>query len=282
MARDLLIFARMRLMAAYVGVGLFCVIAAVRADEKLTFLKSGDDVYTNITVTSVSATDVYFTYAGGIGNAKLKNLSPELQQHFHFNATNATAVEQRQLEATAEFKRNLVAAAAAAATNKLPDKLPPATYDTGDVVAPKIFAHSFRGERPPPIVVDQWVTPMPPKPDGKFVLIFMWVTWAEQCRDFVPQINEFSEKFKDRMVTIGLSNESPEEMRKMQAPAVHFFTGTDTQSRTFLSYEVTMLPHLVLIDPSGIVRFEGPPIYLDDKQLAHLLDTYAPPPTQIF
>ncbi len=77
------------------------------------------------------------------------------------------------------------------------------------------------------------------------------------------------------METIGLSNESPDEMRKMKAPAVHFFAGTDTQSRTFLSYEITAVPHLVLIDPKGIVRFEGPPIYLDEKNLAHLLDEYA-------
>src|SRR5581483_5855892 len=134
MARDLLIFARMRLMAAYVGVGLLCAIAAAKADEKLAILIAGDNWYTNVTVTSVSATDIYFTYTGGIGNAKLKTLSPELQQHFHFNATNASAIEQSQREATAEFKRNVLAAAAAA-TNKFPDKLPPATFDTGDVVA---------------------------------------------------------------------------------------------------------------------------------------------------
>jgi hypothetical protein len=156
------------------------------------------------------------------------------------------------------------------------DTLPgEAIYDTGDVVAPKIFAHSFRGQRPPAIVVDSWIPPEPPKPDGKFVLIFMWITSAEQCRNFIPQINEFAERFKDRMITIGLSNEPLEEMLKMKEPKVHFFTGTDTQSRTFLSYEVTMLPHLVLIDPSGIVRYEGPPIYLNDDTLAHLLKTYA-------
>lgn len=261
----------MRLAAVCLGFGLFYAISAARADKKLATLRSGDEVYSNVTVTSVSATDVYFTHSGGLGNAKLKNLSPELQQHFHFNSTNATAVEQRQIEATAQFKQNLLAAAKDKAA-----KLPAATYDSGDVVASKIFAHSFRGERPPQIIVDQWITPPAPDPEGKFVLIFMWITSAEQCRQFVPLINDLTAKFKDRMETIGLSNESPDEMRKMKAPAVHFFAGTDTQSRTFLSYEITALPHLVLIDPKGIVRFEGPPIYLDEKNLAHLLDEYAP------
>jgi hypothetical protein len=267
-------FEAMRLAAVCLGLGIFYAVSAAYGDEKLATLKSGDEVYSNVTVTSVSATDVYFTYSGGLGNAKLKNLNPGLQQHFHFNSTNATAVEQRQLEATAQFKQNLLVEAAAAKDKTA--RLPPATYDTGDVVAPKIFAKSFRGERPPQIIVDQWITPPAPNPEGKFVLIYMWITSAEQCRQFVPQINGLTKKFKDRMETIGLSNESLEEMRKMKAPEVHFFTGTDTQSRTFLSYEVTALPHLVLIDPKGIVRFEGPPIYLDEKNLAHLLDEYAP------
>ena len=253
------------------GLAIFYAVGVTHADEKLATLKSGDEVYSNVTVTSVSATDVYFTYSGGLGNAKLKNLSPELHPHFHFNSTNATAVEQKQLEATVQFKQSLLAAA-----KDKTAKLPPATYDSGDVVAPKIFAKSFRGERPPQIIVDQWVTPPAPNPEGKFVLIFMWITSAEQCRQFVPQINSLTARFKDRMETIGLSNETLEEMRKMKEPAVHFFAGTDTQSLTFLSYEVTALPHLVLIDPKGIVRFEGPPIYLDEKSLAHLRDTYAP------
>ncbi len=45
------------------------------------------DIYSNVTVLTVSATDVYFTYNNGKGmaNAKLKSLSPDLQKHFHYN-----------------------------------------------------------------------------------------------------------------------------------------------------------------------------------------------------
>jgi hypothetical protein len=264
---------KMKLFAVFAALGTF-LAATASADEKLPVLKAGDQVYSNVTVTSVSATDVYFTYVGGIGNAKLKNLAPDLQTHFGFNATNALAVEAKQAEATVQFRRSLLAASAAA-TNSFPDTLPPAAYDTGDVVAPKMFAKSFRGQRSPSIVVDQWLTPTPPKPDGRFVLIFMWITSAEQCRNFVPQINQLAERFKDRMITIGICNEPLEQMLKMKSPQVHFYTGTDTQSRTFLAYEVTALPHVVLIDPAGIVLFEGPPIYLDENSLAHLLKTYA-------
>ena len=64
----------------------------VCADEQFPVLKvGGDEVYSNVTVTSVSATDIYFTHANGIGNAKIKNLDPALQQHFHFDPAKAKA-----------------------------------------------------------------------------------------------------------------------------------------------------------------------------------------------
>ena len=41
-----------------------------RADEHLAFLKVGNQVYSNVTVTAVTATDISFTYPRGMGNAK--------------------------------------------------------------------------------------------------------------------------------------------------------------------------------------------------------------------
>jgi hypothetical protein len=60
----------------------------------------------------------------------------------------------------------------------------------------------------------------------------------------------------------------------MKSPQVNFFVGTDTQSRSLQAFEVTMIPHAILLDPAGIVRFEGPPVYLQEKDVQHLLDTY--------
>ncbi len=71
--------------------GLLCTSVAVQADENLPTLKVGTEVYTNVTITSVTLSDVYFMYAGGIGSAKLKDLDPALQQHFHYDAGKAKA-----------------------------------------------------------------------------------------------------------------------------------------------------------------------------------------------
>ena len=71
-------------------------ILAGRADEKIAMLTAGSEVYSNVTVTSVSATDVYFTYAGGMANVKLKKLSPDWQKHFRFDPDKAKAAELKQ------------------------------------------------------------------------------------------------------------------------------------------------------------------------------------------
>ena len=260
----------MKWMNACAGAGIFLAVLAANADEKFAVLKCGDNVYSNVTVTTVTATDIYFTYAGGIGNAKLKNLSPELQKHFHFDADKAGAREKEQAAATVQYKQNAIQEAA-----DRDQKLPAPYYDSGDLVVPKIFARSFRGEHPPPIVIDRWVTLAPPKPDGKFLMLLFFATSGEQNRGMIPRINDFAAKFKDRMVVIGLSNESEDVMRT-NLPPVNFSVGTDMQARSLQSFEVTGIPHLVLMDPTGIVRFEGPPIYLEEKDLKHFLDTYGP------
>ncbi|SRR5581483_5201511 len=77
--------------------------ASAMADEILPVLKINGQVYSNATVFKVTATDIYFASPQGMGNAKLKNLDADLQKHFHYNVTNAAAVQQRQTAANAQY-----------------------------------------------------------------------------------------------------------------------------------------------------------------------------------
>jgi hypothetical protein len=72
---------QMRIHVAILLVLVFAAFAAC-ADETLPVLRVGNDYYTNVTVTSVTPTDIYFTHDKGMGNAKLKKLDPRLQSHF--------------------------------------------------------------------------------------------------------------------------------------------------------------------------------------------------------
>jgi hypothetical protein len=268
LAHDLLILWPMRVIDAFLGAGLFLAIVAANANETFPLLKSGRDAYTNVTITEVTATDIYFSHSGGIGNLKLKNLDAGSQKHFHFDPARASAAEQSQSEATAQFRQNIE-------DEKLKEKarLQAAADAARELAAHKIYAQSFLGGRPPPISVDHWFT-APPETHGKFVMIFFWISSASQCRDAIPHVNDLAAKFKDQLTVIGLSNEPDEEMRKMTSPQIGFYAGIDTQSRSFTAYKITAVPHAVLVDSSGIVRFEGQPRFLGEKDLARLIDTY--------
>ena len=260
--------------------GFLAGFAARAVDETLPVLKVGTDVYSNVTVTAVSATHLSFTHTRGVGSVKLRNLSPELQKKFHFDSEKAGAAEVKQREADSLFRTEAIAKAAAlksASTNSSPtDDVPPPREDAdGDLVLDKIYARSFRGERPPQIIVDQWVTSSPSSVDGKFVLVDFWATWCGPCRRAIPHLNELQTKFRDKLVVIGLSDESVEDIQKMQSPVMNYFVGTDTQARTRTAVEVRGIPHALLMDPKGIVRYEGVPDYLTEDGLERLMKKYS-------
>jgi hypothetical protein len=80
---------------------LLCGVLSTKADEKLPTLEVGTKVYSNVTVTAVTATDIYFSYDKGVANAKLKNLDPALQKHFHFDPARAEAAKAAVADASA-------------------------------------------------------------------------------------------------------------------------------------------------------------------------------------
>ena len=77
----------------------------VFADEKLPLLKVGSQTYSNVTVTTVSATDIYFISSQGMGNAKLKDLDPALQKHFHYDPAKVRAAEQKPRTGAALYQQ---------------------------------------------------------------------------------------------------------------------------------------------------------------------------------
>ena len=61
----------------------------------------------------------------------------------------------------------------------------------------------------------------------------------------------------------------------MNNPKIEYAIAIDTQHRTESEVEVRAIPHTLLIDPNGIVRFEGNPAYLNEKNLEMLLTKFA-------
>jgi thiol-disulfide isomerase/thioredoxin len=264
---------------------LLFIGTVAHADEKLAVMKVQDEVYTNVFVTSVTATDVYFTHAKGIGNAKLKNLTPELQKHFHYNAAKGSQAEKAQVQANIEYRKELLAAKPVAIkipqdepeeptpVEPAPLNLSPTTGRGADFVAPELHARSMRGQRAPECVLEKWLTKAP-DPTDKFVLINFWTTSCQPCCASIPALNAFYAKYRDRLVVVGISDETEAVVQQMKSE-INYSIAIDTQRRMESTLEITQIPHCILVDPCGMVRYEGMPQYLDDTKLEHLFVKYA-------
>jgi thiol-disulfide isomerase/thioredoxin len=141
----------------------------------------------------------------------------------------------------------------------------------------QMWAKSFLGKKAPPLVVEKWLGPEPQR-DGRWLLVDFWATWCGPCRKAIPELNAFHKSFGDRLVVIGLSNEPEPVVNRLKTPAIEYFKAIDTQGRTKKQFEVTGIPHVVVIDPDGIVRWEGFPFLEGHELTASVLANLLPAP----
>src|SRR6266404_5757348 len=135
------------------------VVGSARADEKhLATLRVGTEVYSNVTVTSVSVTDIFFTHSRGVGNAKLKNLDPAVQKMFRFDPAKSDAQQADQAKANALYNQEV--------RNSPPPKRPPAPEPEPEPQQPgtangirdhPIKAKSFLNQAASSLQIEKWL-----------------------------------------------------------------------------------------------------------------------------
>lgn len=123
----------------------------------------------------------------------------------------------------------------------------------------KMWAKSVLNQKAPALKVTEWLSSKP-ETKGKFILIDFWATWCGPCRKAIPELNEIHKQFKDDLVVIGISQESAEKVKAMKEPEIDYFYGIDPQNTMSKELDIQGIPHVILIDPKGIVRWEGYPL----------------------
>ncbi len=235
------------------------------ATLSLATLKVGLVTYTNVTVLGANATDLYFTHAQGIANVKLKYLSPDLQKRFNFDPKAAEDAEKKQSEAdrlyqTTEAKAFYDRARAEA------ESAEDGPSSSEDSLADPLSKNSLLGKAAPPIELDKWLTEKPTL-EGKFVLIAFWAPWSIPCKKCLPGLNALQKRFPDRLVVVGVTSQSelPPDLK------VDFASGVDAKSKLVSALGINNIPSVLLLDPKGIIRYQGHPAAVTEKSLEVLL-----------
>lgn len=120
----------------------------------------------------------------------------------------------------------------------------------------KMWAKSYLDKPAPELIVEEWLSEIPDT-NGKFILIDFWATWCAPCKRVIPEMNRFQKEFKDDLIVIGISDEVKERVLRQRNPKIEYYNAIDTQERMKTEMEVKAIPHSILINPDGIVVWEG-------------------------
>lgn len=98
---------------------------------------------------------------------------------------------------------------------------------------------------------------------GKVVVLEFWLTHCAGCKRIRPTVNALHEKHPDDLLLLGITVPDPkqslEQIRDYVAKHVPFPVAVLQTGETIARYEVGKIPHGVVIDRAGHVRWVGNP-----------------------
>jgi thiol-disulfide isomerase/thioredoxin len=115
---------------------------------------------------------------------------------------------------------------------------------------------SIESKDAPALDVSTWIN-CPPATlaslKGKIVVLDFWATWCGPCIASIPHTNELAEKFKDKVVFVGVCHpRGGESMAKMvQEKGIKYPVCLDPNGATAKAYAVDGFPDYYIIDANG-------------------------------
>lgn len=108
---------------------------------------------------------------------------------------------------------------------------------------------------------------------GKFVLRDFFSFMCGPCRKAIPKLNEWSKKFADELIVVGCAKDGISRLRQIE-PKIEYYLASEPEGKIWNTMELHVLSYVQLIDPKGIVRWEGLSTDLTTKKIQEIIAKY--------
>jgi thiol-disulfide isomerase/thioredoxin len=109
---------------------------------------------------------------------------------------------------------------------------------------------------------------------GRAILINFWATWCEPCRQEMPLLQEYADRYREKLAVLAVNNdEAPELVRsfvdelQLRLPVL-----LDPGAKVTQLYRVRGFPTSVFIDSRGVIRYQHIGIINNETLAGYLND----------
>lgn len=102
----------------------------------------------------------------------------------------------------------------------------------------------------------------------KVIVLEFWATWCPPCRQSIPHLSKLQEKYKDKVVVIGISNEEKSVVEKFfkAQTEMKYRVAVDDEDKTngiyMAGFGINGIPHAFIIK-RGKILWHGHPMEMD-------------------
>lgn len=92
---------------------------------------------------------------------------------------------------------------------------------------------------------------------GQVVLLNNWATWCPPCREEMPEINAYYEKYKDdgfQVVAVEAGQPEVEVRAFVESQGLEFIILLDPENQSLITFQHSALPNSFVIDHRGHLR----------------------------
>lgn len=126
-----------------------------------------------------------------------------------------------------------------------------------------IWSQDIRGTHYPGASVSEWVTSRPRRTEGKYILYEFFATWCPPCRTSFMRGKPIAEKYEDQLHVVAVSREPLGDVKRyVDRNELTCSIGVDDRARDFEALQIQAIPMALVVNPDGIVVWQGNPLDL--------------------